>query len=51
MSPDQQKPEAKRKAVDNIYTAMLAAAVLVVLATSIYVAVECYLQYGTILRL
>jgi hypothetical protein len=52
MSPNEQneqKPVAKRKAGNNIYTAMLAATTCAVIATAIFVAAQCYFQYGTIL--
>lgn len=49
MSPDEQKPVVKRKADNNIYTVMLAAATCAVIATAIFVAAQCYFQYGTIL--
>lgn len=34
-------------AVDNLYTAILALALGVVLATVFFVAYKCYFQYGT----
>lgn len=38
----------KITAPDNIYTVILAAAFLAVLATAVFVAYKCYTQYGTI---
>jgi hypothetical protein len=51
MSPQQDKPVVKKKAPNNIYTAILAASVCIVLATAVFVAIQCYFQYGTIFTL
>ena len=48
MSPDGQ---IRSGAPSNIYTIILALALCVVLATAIFVACECYFQYGTIFKL
>lgn len=37
-------------APSNIYTAMLAVATLVVLATAVFVAYKCYTDYDTIFK-
>jgi flagellin-like protein len=47
MSPNGHLPGTKPVAQNNLYTVILAIAVAVVLATLAFVAVKCYLQYGT----
>ncbi|MFI4910648.1 MAG: hypothetical protein ACIAQZ_03150 [Sedimentisphaeraceae bacterium JB056] len=42
------KKQPKNSAGNNIYTAMLALATLSVIATSVYVAMVCMQQFGTI---
>ena len=49
MSPDRSGPNPKISAPSNLYTAILALACLVVLATVAYVGFICYTQYGTLL--
>jgi hypothetical protein len=39
------------RAFHNVYTVLLGAAFAVVFATAIFVAVECYLQYGKIFQI
>ena len=41
----------KRKVASNLYTAILAMAFGVILATAVYVSLECYFQYGTIFKI
>ena len=41
----------KTIAVSDLYTAVLALAVGVVIATSAFVAVKCHLDYGTIFKI
>jgi len=48
MSPMPQSRTAKTGVPNNLYTAILAVAVGVVLATAAYVTFACYTQYGTI---
>lgn len=48
MSPDNQIHGRKAASVSNLYTAILALAVGVVLATAIFVTYKCYFQYNTI---
>jgi len=50
MSPDRRDRTAKATATDNIYTAVLAVAFSVMLATAIFVAYKCYSHYGTIFK-
>jgi hypothetical protein len=49
MSPNGRNRGPKAPASDNLYTAILALAFCVVLATAVFVSVKCWLQYGTIL--
>ncbi len=51
MSPIPQPRGAKLSPPSNLYTAVLAVAVAVVLATVAYVTYACYSQYGTIFGL
>ncbi|MHC4396661.1 MAG: hypothetical protein ACYS1A_13500 [Planctomycetota bacterium] len=51
MSPNGQIRGGKVVPSDNIYTALLALAFLVVLAATIYVAWMCHVQYGTIFKI
>jgi hypothetical protein len=48
MSPMPQSRGAKASAPSNLYTAVLAVAFGVVLATAAFVAFKCYTQYQTI---
>jgi hypothetical protein len=41
-------PGKRMKIPDNIYTVMLALACCAVLATAVFVLIQCYRQYGTI---
>jgi len=41
----------KITAPDNIYTVILAVAFCAVLATAVFVAYQCYTQYGTIFNI
>jgi hypothetical protein len=50
MSPAAQVRGKKITASDNLYTAILAVAFLAVLATAVFVAYQCYSQYGTIFK-
>ena len=47
MSPDGQKRGGRLIHPNNLYTAILALAVAVVLATAAFVAYMCYFQYDT----
>ena len=51
MSPVAQSRGKKITAADNLYTVILAVAFCVVLATSVFVAYQCYTQYGTIFKI
>ncbi len=51
MSPDGQTRGVKVTASNNLYTAILALAFCVVLATTVLVAYKCYSQYGTIFKI
>jgi hypothetical protein len=48
MSPALPGRSKKITAPDNIYTVILAMAFCAVLATAVFVAYQCYTQYGTI---
>ena len=48
MSPMPQSRGASTAAPSNLYTAILAVALGVVVATSAFVAYQCYTQYNTI---
>ena len=43
-------PKKKNFAVNDLYTALLALAVGAVLATAVFVAVKCIMDYGTIFK-
>jgi len=47
MSPNGQMRGKKIKPSDNLYTVILTVAFTAVLATTVFVAVMCYLRYGT----
>ena len=51
MSPVGQSRGKKITATDNIYTVVLAVAFLAVFATAVFVAYQCYTQYGTIFKI
>jgi len=51
MSPVGQIRPARPNTANNVYTAMLALAFGVVLATAIFVAFKCYSQYGSLFSL
>jgi len=51
MSPDGRNRPGKLIASSNLYTAILALSFCVVLATAVFVAYKCYLQYGTIFKI
>jgi len=51
MSPVLKSGSKKVTAADNLYTVVLAVAFFVVLATSVFVAYQCYSQYGTIFKI
>ena len=51
MSPIVQSRVKKIVAADNLYTVILAVAFSVVLAASVFVAYQCYTQYGTIFKI
>jgi cell division protein FtsL len=51
MSPIAQSRGKKITASDNLYTVVLAVAFLAVLATAVFVAYQCYSQYGTIFNI
>jgi hypothetical protein len=44
-------PSRKTIAPNNLYTALLALALGVVVATTIFIAVKCYTDYGTIFKI
>ena len=48
MSPVAQTRARKLSIPDNLYTVVLAVAFCAVLATAIFVAVQCYRQYETV---
>ncbi|HUV67996.1 MAG TPA: hypothetical protein VMW24_29160 [Sedimentisphaerales bacterium] len=48
MSPAVSSHGKKLIAPDNLYTVILALAFCAVLATAVFVAYRCYVQYGTI---
>ncbi len=50
MSPNEQTPGGKVIVPSNLYTAILALAVCVVLATAAFVACKCYFQFETIFK-
>ena len=41
----------KNSSPNDIYTALIASALLVSVATAIFVAMRCYTQYGSIFRI
>lgn len=51
MSPEGQSQVGKAVASNNLYTILLALAFFTVLATAALVAYQCYIQYGTILKI
>jgi hypothetical protein len=52
MSPEAQVRSRKSvSASDNVYTVMLFAAFLAILATALLVSYKCYFQYGTIFKI
>ncbi len=51
MSPVVQSRSKKITAADNLYTVILAVAFCVVLATTVFVAYQCYTQYETIFKI
>jgi len=51
MSPNGRFRGKKVIAASNIYTAILALAFAVVLATTAFIAYTCYSQYGTIFKI
>ena len=51
MSPVMPSRGKKIVAADNLYTVVLAVAFLVVLATAVFVAYQCYTQYDTIFKI
>jgi len=51
MSPNGQTQRKKIPAPDNIYTVILSIAFFAVLATTAFVAYQCYIQYGTIFKI
>jgi hypothetical protein len=50
MSPDEQTPGGRVIAPNNLYTAILALAVCIVLATAAFVTYKCYFQFETIFK-
>jgi hypothetical protein len=51
MSPNGQAPGRKISTRDNIYTALLAVSVAMVLLSAIFVVYKCYAQYETIFKI
>jgi hypothetical protein len=49
MSPNGRGPGGKTSPSNNLYTVILALALLAVVTTAAFVAFRCYLHYGTIL--
>ena len=47
MSPNGQARGKKATVPDNLYTIILAMALCAVLAAAVFVAYQCYTQYGT----
>ncbi len=51
MSPVAQTRTKKVTIPNNLYTIILAVAFCAVLATAVFVAVQCYRQYGTVFNI
>jgi hypothetical protein len=51
MSPEAQIRGGKVIAPNNLYTAIIGIAFLVVLVTAAFVAYKCYFQYGTLFKI
>jgi len=51
MSAREQIRGKKIKALNNLYTAILALALGIVFATAVFVTLKCYFQYGTIFKI
>ena len=51
MGPETQIRSTKPAAMSNLYTALLAVAFGVVLATAAFVAVKCYFIYDTLFKI
>ena len=50
MSPEGQIRRGKVVATDNVYTGLLALVFLAVLATTVFVAFKCYIQYDILIK-
>jgi hypothetical protein len=51
MSPEAPIRGTKPEAMSNLYTALLAIAFGVILATAVFVAYKCYFGYGTLFQI
>ena len=51
MSPQGQTRSGNVAASNNLYTVILALALGIVLATTVFVAYKCYVQYDTIFKM
>ncbi len=51
MSPEGQIRGGKTAAANNVYTGLLGLAFLAVLATLVFIAIQCYSQYDTIFKI
>ncbi len=51
MSPDGPSRGGKATVFSNLYTAILALALGVVVVTAVFVAYKCYFQYNTIFKI
>ncbi len=51
MSPNGQARGKKVTVPDNLYTIIIALAFCAVLATAVFVAYKCYMQYGTLFKI
>jgi hypothetical protein len=51
MSPEAPIRGAKPEAMSNLYTALVAVAFGIVLATAAFVAYKCYFDYGTLFQI
>jgi hypothetical protein len=48
MSPDGNLRTGKPEALNDIYTALLAVTLVVILGTAVFMAIKCMTEYGTI---
>ncbi|AQQ71274.1 hypothetical protein SMSP2_01644 [Limihaloglobus sulfuriphilus] len=43
--------QVKKSAPNDVYTALIGSALMVTLATAVFVAIRCYSQYGSIFKI